>query len=195
MTHVSELLLEFQRANTCQRVEDLSPDPAVSSVSWSPARGKVAGKGSAGEGKREGASGPPSVSLACFNPGPMRPPTKEPGWNHRLLLCCTGSQRGCEGPRRFAGCSRRHSRPPALFALEIVLSRVTVKGACSRHDILHCHRSPPPTTTLFFPRAGQTGAGRRSQTHLIQLFTRSWKMMIIHEEQHNIQSEQCRPGQ
>lgn len=101
-------------------------------------------RGSAGKGKREGASGPPSVSLACFNRGPMRAPTKEPGWNHRLLLCCTGSQRGCEGPRRFAGCSRRHSRPPALFALEIVLSQVTVKGACSRHDILHCHRSPPP---------------------------------------------------
>lgn len=46
-----------------------------------------------GEGQRT-----PSVSLACFNHGPMWTLTKEPGWNHRLLFCCTGSQWGCEGP-------------------------------------------------------------------------------------------------
>lgn len=49
--------------------------------------------GREGEGRRT-----PSVSLACFNHGPMWTPTKEPRWNHRLLLCCQGSHRGCERP-------------------------------------------------------------------------------------------------
>lgn len=129
---------------------------------------------------RGGAGGPPSESLACFNQGPMRALTKEPGWNHRLLLCCTGSQRGCEGLRGCGGCSRRHSRPSALFALEIVLSQVTVKGTGSRHDILHCHEQSDRDCEAF---------AHTPHSCSIHFMTCSWKMMTIHRK-HSIQSEQ-----
>lgn len=72
----------------------------------------------------------------CFNQGPMPTPTKEPGRNHRLLLCCGGSQRGWE---RAAG-PVAAPQASALFALEIVLSQVTVKAARSRDDVLHCNQ-------------------------------------------------------
>lgn len=38
----------------------------------------------------------PLGEVNCFKHGPMWTSTKEPGRNHRLLLCCGGSQQGWE---------------------------------------------------------------------------------------------------
>ena len=46
--------------------------------------------------KGRGGSPDPLCELNCFNQGPMWTLTKEPGRNHRLLLCCRGSHRGWE---------------------------------------------------------------------------------------------------
>lgn len=62
------------------------PDPLVS-------HGGPAGSAAV---KGRGGLPDPLGQLNCFNHGPMRTLTKEPGRNHRLLFCCRGSQQGWE---------------------------------------------------------------------------------------------------